>query len=49
MALKGTDRHVLEGALCRLDGQVLHVMNLSASGLFVAGEAPLPPGQRIEM
>ena len=49
MALKGTDRYVLEGALCRLDGQVLHVMNLSASGLFVAAEAPLPPGQRIEL
>lgn len=49
MALKGTDRYVLEGALCRLDGQVLHVLNLSPSGLFVAAEAPLPVGQRIEL
>jgi Tfp pilus assembly protein PilZ len=49
VALKGTDRYVLEGALCRLDGQVLHVMNLSASGLFVAAETPLPAGQRIEL
>jgi uncharacterized protein (TIGR02266 family) len=49
VALKGADRHVLQGALCRLDGQVLHVMNLSPGGLFVASEAPLPPGQRIEL
>lgn len=49
MALKGTDRYVLEGALCRIDGQVLHVMNLSPSGLFVAAETPMPAGQRIEL
>jgi hypothetical protein len=49
VALKGTDRYVVEGVLCRLDGQVLHVLNLSASGLFVATEVPLPAGQRIEL
>jgi hypothetical protein len=40
---------VVDGALCRLDGQVLHVLNLSVSGLFVASETPLPAGQVIEL
>jgi len=49
MALKGSDRYVVDGALCRIDGQVLHVLNLSVSGLFVAAETALPPGLAIEL
>ena len=49
MALKGSDRYVVEDVLCRLDGQVLQVLNLSVSGLFVAAETPLPAGQVIEL
>jgi hypothetical protein len=49
VTLKGTDRFLVEGVQCRVDGQVLDVLNLSVSGLFVATDTPLPAGQVIEL
>ena len=49
MTIKGSDRYEVDGASCRLDGQLLAVANLSVSGLFVVTETPLPPGMVIEL
>jgi hypothetical protein len=49
MALKGSDRYLVDGAHCRVDDEVRPVLNLSASGLFVASDTPLPTGQVVEI
>jgi hypothetical protein len=49
VTLKGTDRFLVDDVHCRIDGQVLDVLNLSVSGLFVATDTPLPAGQVVEL
>ncbi|PYQ21864.1 MAG: hypothetical protein DMF81_14095 [Acidobacteria bacterium] len=47
--MKATDRFVIEGVTCELDGRRLKVANLSISGLFAITDLALMPGQHVEM
>jgi Tfp pilus assembly protein PilZ len=47
--VKPTERYVIEGVTCRLDGRGLPVANLSISGLFAASERPPLPGQVVKL
>jgi hypothetical protein len=47
--VKASDRYLVEGVICRFDGRVLPVTNLSVSGLFVASDHPPLPGQAVSL
>lgn len=47
--MKGSDRFLVGGVNCVLEGRSLPVANLSVGGLFVATDLPLQVGQLIEM
>lgn len=49
MALKGSDRYEVAGAVCRIGDEERPVLNLSVSGLFVASDTPPPPGLVVEL
>jgi hypothetical protein len=47
--LKGTDRFLVEGVVCTLNGVALPVSNLSVGGFFAATHAPPARGEIMEM
>jgi hypothetical protein len=47
--MRATDRFVIEGVVCELDGRKLKVANLSISGLFAITDLALMVGQHVEM
>jgi Tfp pilus assembly protein PilZ len=47
--VKPTERYLIEGVTCRLDGLGLPVANLSIGGLFAATERPPLPGQVVKL
>jgi len=47
--MRATDRFVIEGVICELDGRELKVANLSISGLFAITDLALMAGQHVEM
>jgi Tfp pilus assembly protein PilZ len=47
--LKGSDRFLVEGVLCTLNGVALPVANLSVGGLFVATDVPPRRGEIVEV
>ena len=47
--MKATDRFIIEGVVCELDGRQLEVANLSISGLFAITDLVLMPGQHVEI
>jgi hypothetical protein len=47
--MKATDRFIIDGVVCELDGRQLKVANLSISGLFAITDLALTPGQHVEI
>lgn len=47
--MKASDRHLIEGVTCRLDGDALEVANLSVGGLFAATTRPPLKGQVVRL
>ena len=47
--MKSSDRYLVDGVLCHLDGHGLPVANLSVGGLFAATDRPPLPGQVVAL
>ena len=47
--MKASDRFIIEGVTCELDGRQLTVANLSISGLFAITDLALMSGQHVEL
>jgi hypothetical protein len=47
--LKSTDRFLVEGVVCTLQGQPVPVVNLSVGGFFAATITPPPTGELLEL
>jgi len=47
--MRATDRFIIDGVVCELDGRQLRVANLSISGLFAITDLALTQGQHVEI
>ena len=47
--MKSTDRFLVEGVVCNMQGQALPVANLSVGGFFAAMASPPPAGELLEL
>ena len=47
--MKATDRFIIDGVVCELDGRQLEVANLSISGLFAITDLAWTPGLHVEI
>ena len=47
--MKASDRYLVKGVTCSLDGQSMKVANLSVGGLFAATALPPMPGQVVSL
>jgi Tfp pilus assembly protein PilZ len=47
--MKATDRYVVQGAACLVDGERMPVANLSVGGLFAVTERPPIAGQVVSL
>jgi Tfp pilus assembly protein PilZ len=48
-AVKSSDRYLVDGVMCVLNGKPMRVFNLSVGGLFAATKEPPMPGQFVSL